>query len=336
MGEVGASIEGEFGGDWQALIQDSIRYGASDIHLCSDAKSPTIRWRIHGQLTTPQVITPSDFHRLVSGLKLHANMDIATAWLPQDGYLDIPNGGYHARVGSLPTLYGEDMVIRLIPHQTRPLEGLGFESAITDCLRGWCQRRSGLIVLTGPTGSGKSSTLMALMDQMATHHRRMVISLEDPVEHVVPGVRQSPIHPPTGYTYASGLRAVLRLDPDVIVVGELRDADTARLTVEAAYTGHLVLSTLHTDSVRRSVTRLHQLGVESVWLEQVMGGILSQQLAPIPCSQCVGGCPNCHGLGITGRRATGELLDVPEGSSLAGFPTIIEPSLTWIHPSPTG
>jgi len=327
---------GAFGGDWQALLRDGVARSASDIHLFSDAHCPTVRWRVHGHLTDAVAIKPSDFHRLVSGLKLHANMDIATSLIPQDGYLEVPDGNCHARVGSLPTLYGEDLVIRLIPNQTRGIHELGFSPDITHCLTRWCERRSGLMVLTGPTGSGKSSTLMALLSQMVKVHRRMVISLEDPVEHVVTGVRQSPIHPPTGYTYATGLRAVLRLDPDVIVVGELRDAETARLTVEAAYTGHLVLSTLHTDSVTHTLTRLTQLGVASYWLERVMAGILSQQLVPIPCTQCEGGCPTCQGLGITGRRATGELLDVPQGASLAGFPTTIGPSLTWIQPSPTG
>lgn len=320
------------GGDGEALLTHAFHQGASDVHLFAHPTHPLIRWRVHGHLMDPIFIKPIVMHQLVSRFKLQSNMDIAQSRLPQDGYLHWPHIGIHARVATLPTVHGEDMVIRLIPVQPMTINALGFNEPIKGVLQAVIQRENGLFLVTGPTGSGKSGTLMALAHELAQGGHRVVVSLEDPVEHVIPGIRQSSIHPPTGYTYATGIKAVLRLDPDVIIVGEIRDAPTARVAIEAAYTGHLVLATLHTQSVTTTVRRLGQLGITDLELTDGLVGVLSQRLYPMICGGCEGnGCLKCRQVGITGRYADGELLYSPLGHSLSGFPNQLNQGIVW-HP----
>jgi len=316
----------------EVLLKQAFTQGASDVHLFSHPHTPFMRWRIHGKLTDRMPIKPIEMHQWISRLKLQSNMDISQQLVPQDGYLHWPESGIHARVATIPTVHGEDMVIRLIPSHPIPLQQLGFDPTIEGTLIELIHRDHGFFVITGPTGSGKSATLMALAHELAQLGNRVVVSLEDPVEHVIMGVRQSSIHPPTGFTYESGIKAVLRLDPDVIMVGEIRDAPTARVAIEAAYTGHLVLATVHTPSVVTTVRRLYQLGITELELEEGLLGILAQRLYPIYCEGCDGnGCPKCQELGITGRCANGELLYMPHGTRFLGFPNQLNEGILW-HP----
>ncbi len=271
------------------LLADAVRVGASDIHVEQQADGIWIRHRIDGVLRDVTRMPRSSAPALVSRLKIVAGMDIAQRRLPQDGRMKISANGVavDARVSTLPSVHGEKVVVRLLPDAERitPLSTLGMERAQLELLVSAATSSQGLVLITGPTGSGKTNTLYSLLAEVATRDKN-VITLEDPVEIQLAGITQVQINERAGMTFARGLRSMLRQDPDVILVGEVRDSETALLALEASLTGHLVLSTLHTNNACAAVTRLVDMGVEPYLVASSLALVVGQRLVRRPCAAC--------------------------------------------------
>jgi len=237
-------------------------------------------------------------------------MDIATTTTPQDGHIAFAPS-IDLRLSTLPTRHGEDCAIRIVDrrHGLRQLRELGLPEPMTTELMKWTQLKSGLLLITGATGSGKTTTLYALITEILAAGDRCVVTLEDPVEYPLDGARQSPVKSGSGHTFSTGLRAILRQDPDVIMIGEIRDKETAQTALEAAYTGHLVLSTLHTSGIELTIQRLTQFGLDPFWLSESIHGIMSQSLIPISC-HCRTGCPKCNNTRRLGRRLDADMVSL--------------------------
>jgi len=295
----------------------------SDIHLSRSADGGRIRCRIYGQLTPGESVSTSAYDHLVSMIKLRAGMDLSVYHVPQDGRFSEDTSGRSQdfRVSTLPTPFGEDVVIRVLHARERlqTMSDLGFSSEVESAVLQMLSQKSGLLLVTGPTGSGKTTTLYTCLQHLADSGGRMVVSIEDPVEALLPGVRQTTLNVEIGYDAPRALKAILRQDPDVILVGEIRDAEMARLALEAAYTGHLVLSALHTSDVASSLRRMQGFCVDMFLLQHAVKGILSQRLMPIVCDTCSGrkphvhACVSCNGTGIVGRHVDVELF-TPENT----------------------
>ncbi len=297
------------------LIETAIERRASDIHISRFPAYGSVYFRVDGALVEGATFSPAMTDRLGMMIKIRSEMDLGVYYTPQDGRFTFSGGGksQDIRVSSLPTVDGEDFVCRLLSSseaKIRPLTELGFLPEARDMVARWMRHASGLVLVTGPTGSGKSTTLYTLLSLVAAQKDRMIVSLEDPVELVMPGIRQSPIRRQAGYDFPRALRAALRQDPDVIVLGEIRDSETAQTAIEAAYTGHLVIATLHTQTVKSSLTRLTQLGVDSGMAASCLLGIVSQRLLPRLCPVCRSpeapetewvGCSTCSYRGFSGR-----------------------------------
>jgi type IV pilus assembly protein PilB len=271
------------------LLADAVRVGASDIHVEQQADGIWIRHRIDGVLRDVTRMPKNSAPALISRLKIVAGMDIAQRRLPQDGRMKITANGVavDARVSTLPSVNGEKVVVRLLPDADRitPLANLGMEPAQLEALVSAATSSQGLVLITGPTGSGKTNTLYSLLAEVATRDKN-VITLEDPVEIQLPGITQVQINERAGMTFARGLRSMLRQDPDVILVGEVRDSETALLALEASLTGHLVLSTLHTNNACAAVTRLVDMGVEPYLVASSLALVVGQRLVRRPCAGC--------------------------------------------------
>ena len=271
------------------LLADAVRVGASDIHVEQQADGIWIRHRIDGVLRDVTRMPKSSAPALVSRLKIVAGMDIAQRRMPQDGRMKITANGIavDARVSTLPSVHGEKVVVRLLPDAERitPLDRLGMEPAQLEAMVSAATSSQGLVLITGPTGSGKTNTLYSLLAEVATRDKN-VITLEDPVEIQLPGITQVQINERAGMTFARGLRSMLRQDPDVILVGEVRDTETALLALEASLTGHLVLSTLHTNNACAAVTRLVDMGVEPYLVASSLALVVGQRLVRRPCAAC--------------------------------------------------
>lgn len=305
----------------ETIVRLGVDRNASDIHLFATPEGIQVAFRIDGDVVPiQQVSNPDDLKTLINLIKLHAHMDVAKSGVPQDGRLVVQYGDtrIHIRVASLPTYYGEDMALRILGRQSRAnLDTLGFSEQARELIRSWLIHRSGLILVTGPTGSGKTTTLYALMTEILGTQRGVIVSLEDPIEATIPGVRQSQINPLAGFTFSTGLRAILRQDPDIIVVGEIRDAETAKMAFEAAYTGHLVISTLHTGNVDRTLMRLASFDVDPFLIANSLIGIVCQLLIKGQCSGCGGsGCVDCKLMGSHGRQLVSEILSVTDRDAL--------------------
>jgi type IV pilus assembly protein PilB len=271
------------------LLADAVRVGASDIHVEQQVDGIWIRHRIDGVLRDVTRMPKGSAAALVSRLKIVAGMDIAQRRLPQDGRMKITANGVavDARVSTLPAVHGEKVVVRLLPDAERitALGRLGMEPAQLEALVSAATSSQGLVLITGPTGSGKTNTLYSLLAEVATRDKN-VITLEDPVEIQLPGITQVQINERAGLTFARGLRSMLRQDPDVILVGEVRDSETALLALEASLTGHLVLSTLHTNNACAAVTRLVDMGVEPYLVASSLALVVGQRLVRRPCPAC--------------------------------------------------
>ncbi|MDI3299552.1 MAG: ATPase, T2SS/T4P/T4SS family [Bacillota bacterium] len=325
----------------QNLLEQAVREKASDIHLEPGETSFAIRFRIDGALHLA-MNPPLALHAaVVSRLKVLAGMDIAERRLPQDGRFSVVVEGreYDCRCSSMPTVHGEKMVIRLLDKQGggARLDALGLPPDVVERLRELIRRPYGMILLTGPTGSGKSTTLAALLQEV-DRNRLNVVTIEDPVEYEIPGVNQSQVNVRAGLTFGLALRHFLRQDPDVIMVGEIRDRETADTAVRAALTGHLLLSTLHTNDAPTSVTRLEEMGVEPFLIASSLLAVAAQRLVRVLCPHCrqpyaagepaaelfaqagieldpgaslyrPQGCSSCRN-GYTGRTAIAELMVV--------------------------
>ncbi len=271
------------------IINQAIRNGASDVHIEPQEKSLRVRFRIDGVLhetmQPPFRLHPS----LVSRIKVMAGMDIANRRTPQDGRTSLKLEGrvIDLRVASLPSAYGEKLTLRLLDRSERliTLPELGFPESQLKRFRRLINKPYGCVLVTGPTGSGKTTTLYAALSELNTIEKH-IITVEDPIEYRLSGINQVQVNQRAGLTFATGLRSILRNDPDIIMVGEIRDRDTARIAVESALTGHLVLSTLHTNDAAGAISRLGDMGIEPYLTASSVIGVLAQRLIRVLCGQC--------------------------------------------------
>lgn len=294
------------------LFSEAVRLRATDIHLDPRASDALIRYRIDGLLRDAMRLPKAVQAPFTSRVKLVSGMDISEMRRPQDGRGRIRIGGMEVdtRVSTVPTMFGESLVVRLLPkeEETVGLEGLGMERHQLDLFREILAHAQGLVILTGPTGSGKTTTLYAALKFIASPQRN-IVSLEDPVEYQVSGVNQVQVDERVGITFARGLRSLLRQDPDVIMVGEIRDGETAEIAMQASLTGHLVLTTLHTNDAASAVTRLLDIGVEPGLISSSLSLIVAQRLLRVLCEACHGeGCEPCGETGYLGRTGVFELI----------------------------
>ncbi|MEY4387861.1 MAG: Type traffic warden ATPase [Verrucomicrobiota bacterium] len=323
------------------IISTAIRERASDIHFVPFENFLQLRYRVDGLLQEKQP-PPKNLHAaIVSRIKIMADMNIAERYMPQDGHIQIHHRGNRVdiRVGTMPTIYGESLVMRLLEKGAKvpTAQELGLDAARSKSLSRLVEKPHGLFLTTGPTGSGKTTTLYSLLQSIYTPELK-IITIEDPVEYELPGVAQIPVRASRNFTFASGLRAILRQDPDVVMVGEIRDSETADIAIRAALTGHQVFSTLHTNDATGAVTRLIDMGVEAFLISSALEGVLAQRLVRRICPNCraphqvpVGvreqietisgrkiegeffhgaGCDECRGTGYRGRIGIFELLSV--------------------------
>ncbi|MCL4142202.1 UNVERIFIED_CONTAM: hypothetical protein GTU68_009311 [Idotea baltica] len=310
-----------------AVLAESLREKASDIHVEPYEHEARVRFRLDGVLRT--VLTPSVHIAplLISRIKVMAKLDIAEKRLPQDGRMSVKLGGRSVdlRVSTMPSSYGERVVMRLLDKTAGKLsvDDLGMPKKTKARLDEIISRPHGIILVTGPTGSGKTTTLYAALQQM-DRQQRNIMTVEDPVEYDLQGISQTQINMRAGMTFARGLRAILRQDPDVILIGEIRDKETAEIATQASLTGHLVLSTLHTNTAAGAVTRLQDLGIDSFLLSSTLRGVMAQRLVRKLCEHCKepidstqtiytpGGCDQCNHTGFGGRQGLFELVIIDE------------------------
>jgi len=303
-----------------AIFQEAAARGASDIHLEPYEDTSVVRFRMDGLLRTiaqpPRMLHAA----IISRIKIMASMDIAEKRLPQDGRISVRllTGILDVRVSTLPTGQGERAVLRLLEKRQdmRTLESLGMADDTLSVLGQLIRRPHGIILVTGPTGSGKTTTLYAALARINVAGLN-IMTVEDPIEYEVPGVSQTQVHPRIGLSFAQVLRSVLRQDPDVILIGEIRDVETAQIAIQAALTGHLVLATLHTNDAPSAVTRLLDMGIEPYLLSSSLAGILAQRLVRRSCRDCQSSgmssgmaCASCDGSGYSGRLGIFEMLMV--------------------------
>jgi general secretion pathway protein E len=323
----------------QRLIDEAVRARASDIHLEPSEEGLHVRFRIDGLLREIERHPKSLAAPVISRVKVMAGLDIAERRLPQDGRIRVSIQGKEVdfRVATSPVLHGESVVLRVLDRQDVALDfdALGFDAQLIATLRQAIGRPFGIVLVTGPTGSGKTTTLYAALKEINTPDRK-ILTVEDPVEYMLTGVNQVPVRPQIGLTFAHALRAFLRQDPDVLMVGEIRDRETAEIAIQAALTGHLLLSTLHTNTAAAAVTRLLDMGIDDYLLTSTLHVILGQRLVRKLCTSCrepftptrevtarfarpVGetwhrarGCAACNGSGFRGRTTIIEALPMSD------------------------
>lgn len=332
----------------KTIISGALRNRASDIHLEPIEDGLRVRYRIDGILRDITTLPPDFSRKAIVALKVMSNMDIAESRRPQDGRIgekyasgEETELGLDMRVSTLPCVGGEKAVIRLLPRRN-PFSGLadlGFSPKKLQTYKSWLEQPQGIIILTGPTGSGKTSTLYNSLQAIATENVNLV-TVEDPVEYVLPRITQTQVHEAAGMTFAAGLRAILRQDPDIIMVGEIRDGETAETAIRAALTGHLVLTTLHTNDAVSAIPRLKDIGPDPGLVSDALLGIVAQRLVRKVCPHCIApytptesdlrklgllmkeaspqtwrrgqGCSKCFNSGYLGREAIVELLNVDD------------------------
>ena len=324
-----------------ALLTEAVRENASDIHIEPFESRLSVRLRVDGVLrevlNPPAALAPL----IVSRVKVMARLDIAEKRLPQDGRISLRVAGrpVDVRVSTLPSGHGERVVLRLLDKQAGRLElrHLGMDQGQYVAMERVIGRPHGIVLVTGPTGSGKTTTLYAALMRLNDRSRN-ILTVEDPIEYYLDGIGQTQINTKVDMTFARGLRAILRQDPDVVMVGEIRDLETVQIAVQASLTGHLVFSTLHTNSAIGAITRLRDMGVEPFLLASTLNGILAQRLVRLLCPSCrspatathgeciqlgldlsdpplvyrAPGCPQCNGSGFRGRTGIYELIEVDD------------------------
>ena len=328
-----------------SILRRAADDGASDIHLEPRDGDLAVRFRVDGVLREVMSVPPALQGGVVARLKVLASLDIAERRLPQDGRFSakLDDGKIDLRVSTLPTIFGEKVVLRLLDNANlrADLKGLGFSRRMLSWYETVFRRPYGTILVTGPTGSGKSTTLYATLGEINTSEKN-IVTVEDPVEYRIRGINQVQINPRIGLTFPSGLRSILRCDPDVVMIGEIRDRETAKTSVEAALTGHLVLATLHTNNAPSAVTRLTDMGVEPFLTASAVDCVIAQRLARRLCERCkrpaeidedtlrglglpearlaeaekrfceAVGCERCGGIGYRGRIGVYEIMVVDE------------------------
>lgn len=272
-----------------ALFTQAIKQKASDIHIETYENRVVIRNRLDGFLHEVLEIQPNIAPFVISRVKVMAKLDIAEKRVPQDGRISLHIGGHNidVRVSTLPSNHGERIVLRILDQKAAQLNLslLGMPDETLRIIKNMIAEPNGILLVTGPTGSGKSTSLYAMLTEL-NQVTRNILTIEDPIEYDLPGVGQTQVNQKVNMTFAKGLRAILRQDPDVVMIGEIRDLETAEIAVQASLTGHLVLSTLHTNSALGAITRLHDMGVESFLLSSSIVGVLAQRLVRKLCSHC--------------------------------------------------
>ncbi|WP_241428168.1 GspE/PulE family protein [Clostridium sp. DJ247] len=320
-----------------SLISAAIYKNASDIHIEPGQDSSLIRFRIDGIITKYMPLPMKIYITVCTRIKVMASMDIAERRMPQDGKIKymLDDKNYDLRVSTLPTIYGEKIVIRILykSKKMQHLDSLGFSEKDVKMVRSMIYKPNGLILVTGPTGSGKTTTLYSMLNSL-DKKKKNIVSIEDPVEYTLSNINQVNVNTKIGFTFAEGLRSILRQDPDVIMVGEIRDEETAQIAVRAAITGHLVITTLHTSDAAESILRLEDMGIPSYFLKDALVGIVAQRLVRKICPYCKNayepseherqqlnltlgnklykgnGCWRCSDTGYNGRTAIYEIVDM--------------------------
>jgi general secretion pathway protein E len=299
-----------------ALLSQAVNEGASDVHVEPFETYSVVRYRVDGVLR--DIVRPRRaLHAaLVSRIKIMANLDIAEKRLPQDGRILLRLGGrpIDVRVSTLPTGHGERVVLRLLDKERGRLEpeSLGMPEGVLAALDRLVKQPHGIVLVTGPTGSGKTTTLYAMLSRLDAATTN-IMTVEDPIEYDLAGIGQTQVNARIDMSFARALRAILRQDPDVIMIGEIRDQETAQIAVQASLTGHLVLATLHTNDSVSAVTRLLDMGIEPFLLSSSILGIVAQRLVRRLCLECRrSGCPKCSQTGYYGRTGIYELLEIDE------------------------
>jgi len=325
------------------LIAEAVDEHASDIHLEPSDDSLVVRYRIDGMLRPVTRLPQAMRSSVVARIKVMAGLDIAERRIPQDGRLRLAVRGHEIdlRVATAPSIHGESVVLRILDRSNLALEfsALGLDDRLVQQFREAIHRPYGIVLVTGPTGSGKTTTLYAALSELNQVERKL-LTVEDPIEYRLPGVVQTQVQPGIGFTFATALRSFLRQDPDAIMVGEIRDVETAQIAVQAALTGHMILSTLHTNTAAGAITRLIDMEVEPFLLSSVLAGVLAQRLVRRLCLHCrepftpddaliaslgidtaaleasqffrATGCVACHGTGYSGRIALFDFLPVDD------------------------
>ncbi|MFL6582783.1 MAG: GspE/PulE family protein [Burkholderiales bacterium] len=328
-----------------STLYDALKTGASDIHLESTGSGLTIRSRIDGVLNPAGTVQGNDLaEQVISRVKVMAELDIAERRIPQDGRFKVTVKGRDVdlRVSIMPSIFGEDAVLRILDKKTLAdefrglrVDALGFDGATVTWLRKLANEPYGMVLVTGPTGSGKTTTLYAMLSEIHSGHEK-IITIEDPVEYQLAGILQIPVNEKKGLTFARGLRSILRHDPDKIMVGEIRDPETAQIAIQSALTGHLVFTTVHANNVFDVIGRFLHMGVDPYSFVSALNGVAAQRLIRINCPQCSTerrptqellaasaldsaltadwtfragrGCGQCRGTGYQGRKAIAETL----------------------------
>jgi general secretion pathway protein E len=325
------------------LIANAVEVQASDIHIEPAVDSVLVRYRIDGSLRTAQALAPGQRAAVTSRIKIMAKLDIAERRLPQDGRIKIAIRGVDIdfRISTIPTVFGESVVMRILDRTRVELDfvKLGFDAPHIATLRGLLDQPNGIILVTGPTGSGKTTTLYTALKGLNRTDTK-IFTVEDPIEYQLAGVNQVQVAPAIGFDFPHALRSILRQDPDIIMIGEIRDLETARIAIQASLTGHLVLSTLHTNSAAATITRLLDMGVENYLLASTVKGIVAQRLVRTLCRHCASphdeaaywggelqqrvrdiarlgaprirraqGCDHCNDTGYAGRSTIAEILN---------------------------
>src|SRR5690554_6153918 len=324
-----------------ALLTEAVKENASDIHIETYEKRLVVRFRVDGVLR--EVVQPKRALSalLISRIKVMAKLDIAEKRVPQDGRISLRIGGrdVDVRVSTMPSTYSERVVMRLLDQQAGrlSLSQLGMAERDLAAMRNIISKPHGIILVTGPTGSGKTTTLYGALSDLSDTSRN-ILTVEDPIEYSLPGIGQTQVNTKVDMTFAKGLRAILRQDPDVVMIGEIRDLETVEIAIQASLTGHLVLSTLHTNTAIGAVTRLQDMGVESFLLSSTLIGVIAQRLVRVLCDSCkieaiadsseckilgvdtdnaptifhAKGCDKCNQLGYKGRQGIYEVIEIDE------------------------
>jgi len=323
------------------LLEQAITQGVSDIHLEPMSDKLRVRFRVDGVLHDQKSVDAAIMHQIISRLKVLASMDIAQKRSPQDGTFSLiaRDEPVDMRVSTFPSVFGEKMVVRILDRnaQMLALEQLGFSDSMLEQFKLLLNRPNGFLLVTGPTGSGKTTSLYAALCALHTADKN-IVTLEDTIEYHLDGITQGQINPQAGFTFEHGIRSVLRQDPDILLVGEIRDKQTAKIAIEAALTGHVVLSTLHTNDAASAIMRLMDMGVEPYLINAAVTGVLAQRLVRKLCLDCkesytpdelekaqlaklkidtntlyrAKGCAACNQLGYKGRTGIFELLTVTQ------------------------
>lgn len=323
------------------LISKAITLGASDIHLEHDHDGLRVRYRIDGVLHDQPRVGKQLMLQVAGRIKVLARLDLSERRIPQDGKIRhaYQDGFIDLRISTFPGVYGEKFVIRILDqrHHNVALDQIGMSLQMLKKIRNLIARPHGFIVVTGPTGSGKTTTLYAILKELHAPDKN-IITLEDPVEYLIAGITQGQIYPKAGFSFAKGIRALLRQDPDIAMIGEIRDSESATIAIEAALTGHVVLSTLHTNDAAGAIARLMDMGIEPFLLNASLSGVVAQRLVRRLCEHCkvasapslqeqvlmaeyqidckrlfkAVGCDHCKNLGYKGRIGVFELLEIDE------------------------